>query len=157
MCCRRCWTRPSLLGKKVLLVDDVSDSGRTLAMVIRCSPRGADVRSAACTASRAPCRSPTSSGGAPTLDHLPVESLPPVTVSEGASVSVHLIGGGATTGADAPLYAPFVAEAALRAGHAGRARPRVAVISLHPEAEEKAAALGELLARPERDPRSRCT
>jgi len=58
---------------------------------------------------------------------------------------VHLIGGGATTGADAPLYAPFVAEAALRAGHAGRARPRIAVISLHPEAEEKAAALGELL------------
>lgn len=60
-------------------------------------------------------------------------------------MSVHLIGGGATTGADAHLYAPFVAEAALRAGHAGRARPRVAVISLHPEAEEKAAALGELL------------
>jgi hypothetical protein len=61
-------------------------------------------------------------------------------------VSVHLIGGGATTRADTALYAPFVAEAALRASHAGRARPRVAVISLHPEAEEKAAALGELLA-----------
>jgi len=61
-------------------------------------------------------------------------------------VSVHLIGGGATTSADAPLYAPFVAEATLRAGRAGRARPRIAVISLHPEAEEKAAALGELLA-----------
>lgn len=61
-------------------------------------------------------------------------------------MSVHLIGGGATTRADAPLYAPFVAEAALRAGHTGRARPRIAVISLHPEAEEKAAALGELLA-----------
>lgn len=60
-------------------------------------------------------------------------------------MSVHLIGGGATTNADAPLYAPFVAEAALRAGRAGRARPRIAVISLHPEAEEKAAALGELL------------
>jgi hypothetical protein len=60
-------------------------------------------------------------------------------------MSVHLIGGGATTAADAPLYAPFVAEALLRASHAGRARPRVAVISLHPEAEEKAAALGELL------------
>ncbi|WP_341976284.1 Type 1 glutamine amidotransferase-like domain-containing protein [Microbacterium sp. LTA6] len=57
-------------------------------------------------------------------------------------MSVHLIGGGATTAADAALYAPFVAEAALRAGHA---RPRIAVISLHPEAEEKAAALGELL------------
>lgn len=61
-------------------------------------------------------------------------------------MSVHLIGGGATTAADAPLYAPFVAEAAVRAGNAGRARPRIAVISLHPEAEEKAAALGELLA-----------
>ena len=60
-------------------------------------------------------------------------------------MSVHLVGGGATTTTDAPLYAPFVAEAALRAGHAGRTRPRIAVISLHPEAEEKAAALGELL------------
>ncbi|GAA2052447.1 Type 1 glutamine amidotransferase-like domain-containing protein [Leifsonia soli] len=60
-------------------------------------------------------------------------------------MSVHLIGGGATTIADAPLYAPFVAEASLRATEAGRTRPRIAVISLHPEAEEKAAALGELL------------
>lgn len=60
-------------------------------------------------------------------------------------MSVHLIGGGATTAADAPLYGPFVAEAALRAGDVGRERPRIAVISLHPEAEEKAAALGELL------------
>jgi cyanophycinase-like exopeptidase len=60
-------------------------------------------------------------------------------------MSVHLIGGGATTAADAPLYAPFVAEAILRASHAGRTRARLAVISLHPEAEEKAAALGELL------------
>ncbi|MDR7113474.1 cyanophycinase-like exopeptidase [Microbacterium trichothecenolyticum] len=58
---------------------------------------------------------------------------------------MHLIGGGATTAADASLYAPFVAEAALQAADAGRARPRIAVISLHPEAEEKAAALGELL------------
>ncbi|WP_137846283.1 Type 1 glutamine amidotransferase-like domain-containing protein [Microbacterium sp. 2FI] len=61
-------------------------------------------------------------------------------------MSVHLIGGGATTAADAALYAPFVAEASLRAAQAGRTRPRVAVISLHPEPEEKAAALGELLA-----------
>lgn len=61
-------------------------------------------------------------------------------------MSVHLIGGGATTSADAPLHAPFVAEAARRASDAGRARPRIAVISLHPEAEEKAAALGDLLA-----------
>ncbi|MFD4960261.1 Type 1 glutamine amidotransferase-like domain-containing protein [Microbacterium sp. NPDC058389] len=60
-------------------------------------------------------------------------------------MSVHLIGGGATTIADAPLHAPFVAEAIRRASDAGRARPRIAVISLHPEAEEKAAALGELL------------
>ncbi|UJP11050.1 Type 1 glutamine amidotransferase-like domain-containing protein [Microbacterium sp. KUDC0406] len=61
-------------------------------------------------------------------------------------MSVHLIGGGATTSADAPLHAPFVAEAAQRASQAGRARPRIAVISLHPEAEEKAADLGALLA-----------
>lgn len=60
-------------------------------------------------------------------------------------MSVHLIGGGATTTADAPLHAPFVAEAALRANAAGRARPRIAVISLHPEAQEKAEALGALL------------
>lgn len=60
-------------------------------------------------------------------------------------MSVHLIGGGATTTADAALHAPFVAEAMRRAASAGRPRPRIAVISLHPEAEEKAAALGELL------------
>lgn len=60
-------------------------------------------------------------------------------------MSVHLIGGGATTAADAPLYAPFVLEAARRAAGSGRERPRIAVISLHPEADEKAAALGELL------------
>jgi cyanophycinase len=61
-------------------------------------------------------------------------------------VSVHLVGGGATTRTDAPLYAPFVAEAALRGAAAGRARPRIAVISLHPEAQEKAALLADLLA-----------
>ncbi|HEY9324826.1 MAG TPA: Type 1 glutamine amidotransferase-like domain-containing protein [Agromyces sp.] len=60
-------------------------------------------------------------------------------------MSIHLIGGGATTVADAALHAPFVAEAAARARAAGRARPRIAVISLHPEAQEKAAALAELL------------
>ncbi|GAA5032466.1 Type 1 glutamine amidotransferase-like domain-containing protein [Microbacterium fluvii] len=60
-------------------------------------------------------------------------------------MSVHLIGGGATTTADAALHAPFVAEAVRRAHDAGRVRPRIAVISLHPEAVEKAAALGELL------------
>ena len=61
-------------------------------------------------------------------------------------MSVHLIGGGATTTADADLHAPFVAEAAVRARAAGRERPRIAVISLHPDAEEKAAALADLLA-----------
>ena len=60
-------------------------------------------------------------------------------------MSVHLVGGGATTAADAALYAPFVREAAQRADRVGRVRPRIAVISLHPEAGEKAAALGELL------------
>jgi len=66
-------------------------------------------------------------------------------------VSVHLVGGGATETTDAPLYAPFVAEAALRARAAGRERPRIAVISLHPEAEEKAQALADLLAAAGRD------
>jgi cyanophycinase len=61
-------------------------------------------------------------------------------------VSVHLIGGGATTSADAALHTPFVTEAVQRAAAAGRARPRIAVISLHPDAEVKAAALAELLA-----------
>ncbi|MGR0320167.1 Type 1 glutamine amidotransferase-like domain-containing protein [Agromyces sp. ZXT2-3] len=61
-------------------------------------------------------------------------------------MSVHLVGGGATTRSDAALFAPFVAEAVLRARVAHRERPRIAVISLHPEAEEKAAALADLLA-----------
>ncbi|WP_430646053.1 Type 1 glutamine amidotransferase-like domain-containing protein [Agromyces sp. GXS1127] len=60
-------------------------------------------------------------------------------------MSIHLIGGGATDRSDAALYAPFVDEAARRARAAGRDRPRIAVISLHPEAAEKAAALGDLL------------
>ena len=60
-------------------------------------------------------------------------------------MSVHLIGGGATATSDAPLYAPFVAEASLRARAANRERPRIAVISLHPEAEEKAAWLSTML------------
>ena len=61
-------------------------------------------------------------------------------------MSVHLVGGGATTTTDAALYAPFVAEAGLRGAAAGRARPRNAVISLHPEAEEKVMVRAELLA-----------
>lgn len=60
-------------------------------------------------------------------------------------MSIHLIGGGATTSADAFLHASFVTEAAKRAEAAGRDRPRIAVISLHPESAQKAAALGELL------------
>ncbi|MFE6735412.1 Type 1 glutamine amidotransferase-like domain-containing protein [Microbacterium sp. NPDC057650] len=60
-------------------------------------------------------------------------------------MSVHLIGGGATTIADAPLHAPFVADVVRRASDVGRTRPRIAVISLHPESEAKAAELGEIL------------
>ncbi|MCD2443975.1 Type 1 glutamine amidotransferase-like domain-containing protein [Agromyces sp. SYSU K20354] len=61
-------------------------------------------------------------------------------------MSVHLVGGGALTAADASLYAPFVAEAAARARVAGRNRPRVAVISIHPEGGERAAVLVDVLA-----------
>ncbi|WP_022888393.1 Type 1 glutamine amidotransferase-like domain-containing protein [Agromyces italicus] len=61
-------------------------------------------------------------------------------------MSVHLIGGGALTLADAPLYAPFVGEAAARARAAGRRRPRIAVISIHPEADERAGMLVAVLA-----------
>ncbi|MFF2496101.1 Type 1 glutamine amidotransferase-like domain-containing protein [Agromyces sp. NPDC058064] len=60
-------------------------------------------------------------------------------------MSVHLVGGGALAIADAPLYAPFVAEAAARARTAGRARPRIAVISIHPEAAERAGVLVDVL------------
>lgn len=47
-------------------------------------------------------------------------------------MSVHLVGGGALSAADAPLYAPFLAEAAARAASADRTRPRIAVLSAHP-------------------------
>ncbi|GAA1803322.1 Type 1 glutamine amidotransferase-like domain-containing protein [Agromyces neolithicus] len=60
-------------------------------------------------------------------------------------MSVHLVGGGALTVADAPLYAPFVAEAAARARAAGRSRPRVAVVSIHPEGEARAGVLVDVL------------
>ncbi len=53
-------------------------------------------------------------------------------------MSVHLVGGGALTAADAPLYAPFVAEASARGRAAGRERPRVAVISIHPDGPARA-------------------
>jgi len=42
-------------------------------------------------------------------------------------VSVHLVGGGSSSGAE-DLYAPFVAEAAVRGAALGRAVPRVAVL-----------------------------
>ncbi|MFF2273288.1 Type 1 glutamine amidotransferase-like domain-containing protein [Agromyces sp. NPDC058136] len=60
-------------------------------------------------------------------------------------MSVHLAGGGALTAADASLYAPFLGEAADRARAAGRARPRIAVISIHPEADERSRLLVEIL------------
>jgi cyanophycinase-like exopeptidase len=60
-------------------------------------------------------------------------------------VSVHLVGGGALTAADAPLYAPFVVEASARGRAAGRSRPRVAVVSIHPDAPAPAAVLVEVL------------
>ncbi|MET4159631.1 Type 1 glutamine amidotransferase-like domain-containing protein [Agromyces sp. PvR057] len=47
-------------------------------------------------------------------------------------MSVHLVGGGALTAEDAPLYAPFLAEAAAHGRSAGRTRPRIAVLSVHP-------------------------
>lgn len=66
--------------------------------------------------------------------------------SEGRSASVHLIGGGALAAPDAPLYAPFVAEAAARAGAVGRARPRIAVISVHPDGAARAGVLVDVIA-----------
>src|SRR4029453_9700868 len=79
------------------------------------------------------------------LDRVPLVGASARRRRGGRRGSVHLVGGGAPASADAPLYAPFVAEAVLRGGVAGRARPRIAVISLHPEAQEKAAALADLL------------
>ncbi|MFE6963720.1 Type 1 glutamine amidotransferase-like domain-containing protein [Agromyces sp. NPDC057679] len=60
-------------------------------------------------------------------------------------MSVHLVGGGALARSDAALYAPFVGEAAARARAAGRSRPRIAVISIHPEADERAGMLVDVL------------
>ncbi|GAA1841257.1 Type 1 glutamine amidotransferase-like domain-containing protein [Agromyces salentinus] len=47
-------------------------------------------------------------------------------------MSVHLVGGGALSPAHAPLYEPFLAEAAARGRAAGRDLPRIAVLSVHP-------------------------
>lgn len=63
----------------------------------------------------------------------------------GSSANVHLVGGGALTGADARLYAPFVAEAAARGRAMGRTRPRIAVISVHPDGPGRAAVLVDVI------------
>jgi cyanophycinase len=60
-------------------------------------------------------------------------------------MSVHLVGGGALGAAHAPLYAPFLAEAAARARAAGRDRPRIAVLSVHPAGVKAAETLVEVL------------
>ena len=61
-------------------------------------------------------------------------------------MSVHLLGGGALEPSDAPLYAPFVAEATARARAAGREVPRIAVVSIHPGGPERAEVLLRVLA-----------
>ncbi|MWB98819.1 Type 1 glutamine amidotransferase-like domain-containing protein [Agromyces seonyuensis] len=61
-------------------------------------------------------------------------------------MSIHLVGGGALGIADAPLYAPFLAEAAARGRAAGRATPRIAVLSVHPGGTAPSEALVAVLA-----------
>lgn len=61
-------------------------------------------------------------------------------------MSVHLLGGGALEPSDAPLYAPFLAEAAARARDVGRTVPRVAIVSIHPGGPERAEVLRRVLA-----------
>lgn len=61
-------------------------------------------------------------------------------------MSVHLLGGGALEPTDAPLYAPFLAEAAARARATGRAVPTVAIVSIHPGGPERAEVLRDVLA-----------
>ena len=60
-------------------------------------------------------------------------------------MSVHLVGGGATTVRMPRCTRRSSPRPSCGARAAGRARPRIAVISLHPEAQEKAAALADLL------------
>ncbi|MGI9823211.1 Type 1 glutamine amidotransferase-like domain-containing protein [Agromyces sp. Marseille-Q5079] len=60
-------------------------------------------------------------------------------------MSVHLVGGGALSAAHAPLYAPFLAEAAARGRAVGRDRPRIAVVSVHPAGAGPAETLVEVL------------
>lgn len=60
-------------------------------------------------------------------------------------MSVHLVGGGALSAAHAPLYAPFLAEAEARGRAAGRERPRIAVLSVHPAGVQQAEVLVDVL------------
>jgi cyanophycinase len=60
-------------------------------------------------------------------------------------MSVHLLGGGARSAAHAPLYAPFLAEAAACGRAAGRDLPRIAVLSVHPGGAGPAEKLVEIL------------
>lgn len=60
-------------------------------------------------------------------------------------MSVHLVGGGALSAAQAALYAPFLEEAAAHARAAGRQRPRIAVVSVHPGGAAQAETLVEVL------------
>ncbi|GAA1943969.1 Type 1 glutamine amidotransferase-like domain-containing protein [Agromyces allii] len=60
-------------------------------------------------------------------------------------MSVHLVGGGALGAEHAALYAPFFVEAAARGRAAGRSRPRVAVLSVHPGGAHQAEVLVEVL------------
>ena len=78
---------PALNGKRVLLVDDVSDSGRTLAKVLRLlTDEGAEVRTAT-------LYTKSHTVLVPDFDYrrtddwiiFPWSSLPPVTISEGAA------------------------------------------------------------------------
>ena len=78
---------PALDGKRVLLVDDVSDSGRTLAKVLRLlTDEGAEVRTAT-------LYTKSHTVLVPDFDYrrtddwiiFPWSSLPPVTISEGAA------------------------------------------------------------------------
>jgi cyanophycinase len=43
-------------------------------------------------------------------------------------MSIHLVGGGSSVENDPAVYGPFLAEAALRAGAAGRTDPRIAIL-----------------------------
>ena len=120
---------PALSGKRVLLVDDVSDSGRTLAKVVgacspttapRCAPRPS-------TRSRTPCSMPDFDFRR-TDDWIvfPWSALPPVEVAEVVGVSVHLVGGGWPEPDGALCTTPFLAEATARRVAGRQVAPRLA-------------------------------